>query len=112
MALLEGLIWVGNHLGLIVEVVVGVVGVASIIVRLTPTTADDKFLAPIVRFVEALSLARKKPAVVGKGAKADQVDAVVDALELGDAGELQAMLEAVQSYRAQTEPEQAGNRAR
>jgi hypothetical protein len=76
------------------------VGVASVIVRWTPSQTDDKWVAKAMRVAEWISLALKRPAVVGKGTKTDQLDVLVDALQRGDTGELQAIVEAVQSYKA------------
>ncbi|MCB9739392.1 MAG: hypothetical protein H6747_08985 [Deltaproteobacteria bacterium] len=80
------------------------VGVASVVVRWTPTPTDDKWLAPVMRVAEWVSLALKRPAVVGKGTKTDQLDVLVDALQRGDTGELQAIVEAVQSYKPPAPP--------
>lgn len=43
--------WVTNNWGQIVELWLQVIGVASIIVKLTPTLKDDDVLKNIVRFV-------------------------------------------------------------
>lgn len=104
MGVVDMLLGLWNHREVILEAYLAVVVVASFIVKKTKTLKDDHFLAPFVRAAEWISFARKKPAVVGKGAKSDQVDAVTDALVRGDAAELQAMLEAVQSFRSMTEP--------
>lgn len=42
------------------------VGVASVVAKLTPTVADDNILAVVVKVLNALALARKAPAVAPK----------------------------------------------
>ena len=43
--------WLVSHWKDIAQVIAMVIGVASIIVRLTPTLADDNILLPIVKFL-------------------------------------------------------------
>lgn len=43
--------WVINNWGKIAETIVSIIGIASIIVKLTPTFKDDNILLPIVKFI-------------------------------------------------------------
>lgn len=43
--------WFTTHWTDIAQIVVGVIGVASIVVRLTPTLKDDNILAGVVKFL-------------------------------------------------------------
>jgi hypothetical protein len=43
--------WVLNNKEVLLQGVVSVIGVASIIVKLTPTLKDDNILLPIVKFL-------------------------------------------------------------
>lgn len=49
-----------NHWADIAELVLAVLGVASIVARLTPTKVDDKLLAKVVGLVHLLGLTKKK----------------------------------------------------
>ena len=48
--------WIINHWKEILAIIGGVVTVASIIVKLTPTPKDDAVLAKIIKILAALSL--------------------------------------------------------
>lgn len=43
--------WIVANWKDIAEVIAYVIAIATIIVRLTPTLADDNFLKPIIRFI-------------------------------------------------------------
>jgi len=43
--------WIISNWAKITEVVAAIIGVASIIVKLTPNLKDDAFLLPIVKFI-------------------------------------------------------------
>lgn len=43
--------WFMAHWDELIEIYLGVIGVASIIVKLTPTLRDDTFLKDVIRFV-------------------------------------------------------------
>lgn len=43
--------WIVAHWSDIIAIYLGLIGVASIIVKLTPTLADDNALKSIIRFV-------------------------------------------------------------
>jgi len=52
--------WMMTHISELIQIYLGLVGVASIIVKLTPTIKDDTILKNIVRFVgRFLALNRK-----------------------------------------------------
>ena len=69
-----------DHLALIVT---GAITAASVIVKLTPTQADDAVLAKVVRVLEVVSMAKRQPAVVPPAA-APHLDAMTQALLDGD----------------------------
>lgn len=92
MSLVEVIAWLVAHAGDLVTAVTGIVTAASVIVRLTPTTRDDQAVAPVVRTLETLSLARRKPAVVASST-ADRADAMQDALERGDVAKLRELVD-------------------
>lgn len=48
---MEVLQWIAAHWDEIVQVYIGLVGVASIVVKLTPTLKDDTLLKDVIRFV-------------------------------------------------------------
>ena len=52
--------WLKNNIDSIIAIYLGLVGVASVIVQLTPTLKDDTVLKNIVRFVgKYIALNRK-----------------------------------------------------
>lgn len=53
----------------ILAIIGGVVTVASIIVKLTPTQKDDAFLAKVIKILAALSLFNPDGSLVGKADK-------------------------------------------
>lgn len=56
----EIIVWIGTHTGELIGIYLGLVGVASIIVKLTPTLKDDTVLKNIVRFMgKFIALNRK-----------------------------------------------------
>ncbi len=52
--------WFSTHLVDIWAIVSGVVTVASVIVKLTPTSADDEAIGKVAKFVELLALNKRK----------------------------------------------------
>lgn len=48
---MELLQWISAHWDEVVQVYIGLVGVASIIVKLTPTLRDDHALKAVIRFI-------------------------------------------------------------
>jgi len=53
--------WVQTHWVDILAIYAGIVTVASIIVKLTPSTADDAVLAKIVNFIGKFIALNKQP---------------------------------------------------
>lgn len=58
--------WIQAHWKDILAIIGGVVTVASIIVKLTPSTKDDDVLAKIIKILAALSLFNPDGSLVGK----------------------------------------------
>lgn len=58
--------WITEHWKDILAVIGGIVTVASIIVKLTPTQKDDTVLEKIIKILAALSLFNPDGSLVGK----------------------------------------------
>lgn len=58
--------WIVEHWSDVLAIIGGVVSVATIIVKLTPTAKDDTVLAAIVKVLAALSLVNPDGSFVGK----------------------------------------------
>ena len=58
--------WIINHWKEILAIIGGVVTVASMIVKLTPTPKDDAVLAKIIKILAALSLFNPDGSLIGK----------------------------------------------
>lgn len=58
--------WIMEHWKDILAIIGGVVAVASVIVKLTPSTKDDTVLAKIIKILAALSLYNPDGSLVGK----------------------------------------------
>ncbi len=43
--------WIIENWSYVAQVIAAIIGAASIIVKITPTLADDNFLLPIVKFI-------------------------------------------------------------
>lgn len=57
---MEAVNWVMQNWGTIVQLYLASIGLASIVVKLTPTLKDDKILKNVIRFVgKFLALNRK-----------------------------------------------------
>jgi hypothetical protein len=52
--------WILAHQTEIIAIIGGVVTIASIIVKLTPTPTDDKWFAKVYKVLEVLSLVKKQ----------------------------------------------------
>lgn len=52
--------WIAAHYDEVLAIIGGIVSVASLIVKLTPTTKDDAILAKIVSVLEYVSIVNKK----------------------------------------------------
>lgn len=62
-----------------------IIGLATIVVALTPTQKDDRWLGRIMKLVEAASLAQRRPAVVRADITTDELEAALLAIEDADA---------------------------
>lgn len=58
--------WITEHWKDILAIIGGVVTVASLVVKLTPSTKDDDVLAKIIKILAALSLFNPDGSLVGK----------------------------------------------
>lgn len=58
--------WCGEHWQDILAIIGGAVGVATVIVKLTPTQKDDAVLAKVISVLAALSLVNPDGSFVGK----------------------------------------------
>ena len=61
--------WIQANWKDILAIIGGVVTVASIIVKLTPTQKDDAFLAKVIKILAALSLFNPDGSLIGKAGK-------------------------------------------
>ena len=52
--------WILAHQTELIAIIGGIVTVASIIVKLTPTPTDDKIFSKVYKVLEVLSLVKKK----------------------------------------------------
>jgi hypothetical protein len=43
--------WIIENWSSVAQIIAAIIGAASIIVKITPTLADDNFLLPIVKFI-------------------------------------------------------------
>lgn len=51
--------WLQNHWQDITLIVTGIISIASLIVKLTPTPKDDEFLAKVIKFLSIVALNKK-----------------------------------------------------
>lgn len=61
--------WIVEHLQDVLSIIAGVIGIATIIVKLTPTQKDDAVLAKIIKVLSALSLCNPDGSFIGKKAE-------------------------------------------
>ena len=47
----DAITWIQTHWATVIEVYLAIVGLASVVVKLTPTLKDDNILLEIVKFV-------------------------------------------------------------
>ena len=64
--------WIQAHWKDILAIIGGVVTVASLIVKLTPTQKDDTVLAKIIKILAALGLFNPDGSIVGKKVEAEE----------------------------------------
>ncbi|MBR3898801.1 MAG: hypothetical protein IKJ44_00835 [Elusimicrobiaceae bacterium] len=71
----EMVTWVSAHIKDVCAIITAVIGVATLVVKLTPTQKDDNVLARVVKVLEALSLCNADGSFTGAtkacAAKAD-----------------------------------------
>ena len=58
--------YIREHSGELLEILGAVVAVATLVVKLTPTTKDDTVLAKIINILSALSLCNADGSFIGK----------------------------------------------
>lgn len=61
--------WIQNHWDDVLSIIGGVVTLATVIVKLTPTQKDDTVLSKVIKVLAALSLVNPDGSVVGKADK-------------------------------------------
>lgn len=61
--------WIVQHWKDILAIIGGVVTVASLIVKLTPTQKDDNVLAKIIKFLAAIGIFNPDGSLLGKAEK-------------------------------------------
>ncbi len=58
--MMEIINWIVGHIGELIQLYLAIIGIASIIVKLTPTLKDDNILKGIIRFMgKVIALNRK-----------------------------------------------------
>lgn len=57
--------WITQHVTSVLQIVGGVVSVATVVVKLTPTPADDCLLAKLITVLSALSLCNPDGTFIG-----------------------------------------------
>ena len=62
----ETITWVTNHWKDVLAVISAVIGLATLIVKLTPTQKDDAVLAKVIKVLAALSLCNPDGSFIGK----------------------------------------------
>ena len=77
-AILAAIAWISSHWADIGLAVTGLVTAASIVVRITPTQRDDRWLAKAMKVLERLSLAKPTPAVVRPDITQRELEDLVD----------------------------------
>lgn len=61
--------YIVEHGSEVLEILGAVVGVATLVVKLTPTQKDDNVLAKIIKVLSALSLCNADGSFIGKSAE-------------------------------------------
>ena len=61
--------WIVEHWQDVLSIIAGVIGISTIIVKLTPTQKDDAVLAKIIKVLSALSLCNPDGSFIGKKAE-------------------------------------------
>lgn len=71
----ETITWVTNHWKDVLAIISAVIGLATVIVKMTPTQKDDAVLAKVIKVLAALSLCNPDGSFVGKADTAEKKDA-------------------------------------
>lgn len=58
--------WMQNHWDEVLQIIGGVVILATAVVKITPTQKDDTVLAKVIKVLAALSLVNPDGSVIGK----------------------------------------------
>lgn len=58
--------WIVEHWQDVLSIVAGVIGIATTIVKLTPTQKDDAILAKIIKVLSVVSLCNPDGSFIGK----------------------------------------------
>ncbi len=66
--------WIVQHWKDVLAVIGGVVTVASLIVKLTPTQKDDNVLAKIIKFLAAIGIFNPDGSMLGKAPEAPKAE--------------------------------------
>lgn len=61
--------WITQHGAAVLQIIGGVVSVATLIVKLTPTPKDDHILAKVLNVLSALSLCNADGSFIGEQKK-------------------------------------------
>lgn len=61
--------WLQTHTETVLQLLGAVVALATIIVKLTPTAADDTVLANLIKVLSAFSLCNADGSFIGRGEK-------------------------------------------
>ena len=61
--------WITQHYDEVLQIIGAVVALATLIVKLTPTSKDDNVLAKIIKVLSALSLCNADGSFIGKAGK-------------------------------------------
>lgn len=64
--------WCTAHWDEVLAVIGGIVALATMIVKLTPTQKDDSVLASVIKFLAAFSIVNPDGSLVGKKADAKE----------------------------------------
>jgi hypothetical protein len=63
------IIWFQSNWDSVIFIIGAVVSIATVIVKITPTTKDDTILAKIIKVLSAFSLCNADGSFTGKGTK-------------------------------------------
>ena len=75
--------WIFDNWQTIAVVITGIISVASIIVKVTPTQRDDQALAKVLKVLAVFALTPKTPPVVAPEVTDDEIKTAMDRLIKG-----------------------------